>query len=418
MYFAPYKEQICCIFAPYKEQYMEDLILKFRKKLERTQINNVRDFINKIPENTRLTGIKGARGTGKTTLLLQYIKQKFNEPDKVLYASLDDLYFRRSTLYSMADQFLKYGGKLLVLDEVHKYLSWSEELKLIYDDFAELQVIFTGSSIIDLKKAKADLSRRAVMLNMNGLSFREYLKFTLGKEYGRYSLEEILESHEEITASICKDIRPLAHFRDYLSYGYYPYFMEGIEFYPDKMTEVINQVIENDLSSVLDISYATEDKLKAFLVVLSESMPFTPNISKLCDRIGVSRNVLIEYIYWLEQARLILRINRQGKVITRMQKPEKIYLHHPNLNYAINSNVVNTGSVREGFFANQLSSICEISIPPKGDFVVDNRYLFEIGGSTKNFSQIEDQPDSYLALDQIEQGLKNKIPLWIFGFLY
>jgi uncharacterized protein len=396
---------------------MENLIVKFRIKLELVQIKIVRDFINNISADNRLIGIKGARGTGKTTLLLQYIKLNITDLDKVLYVSLDDIYFRMNTLYSLADQFVKFGGELLVLDEVHKYSTWSEELKLIYDDMPNLRIIFTGSSIIGLRKAKADLSRRAVTFEMQGLSFKEFLEFTAGKNFNSYSIQDIINGHQDIALSISKEIKPLIYFNNYLNYGYYPFFMDNIKYYHEKILEVINQIIENDFLSVLDISYATIDKLKAFLMILAESVPFTPNISKLCSRVGVSRNVLIEYLFWLEQSRLILGIHQQGKIITRMQKPQKIYLFHPNLSYSLIGKTSNLGSIRECFFANQLSVKHNVSIPLKGDFVIENQYVFEIGGPDKTFTQIKDIPNSYLAVDQIEVGIKNRIPLWLFGML-
>lgn len=397
---------------------METLNIKFLKKLEFTSMQYVRDFITTIDWDNRLIGIKGARGAGKTTLLLQQIKTRHNDFSKVLYVSLDDLFFHKKTLYDLASEFEKNGGKFLYLDEVHRYKNWSGELKNIYDDFPEIQLVFTGSSILHLSQFKADLSRRAVMYELRGLSFREYLGLTQNLIFETLTLNEILLDHEKIALKILSKIKPIGPFKSYLKSGYYPYFLENENFYSQKLSETINLAMETDLPAVFEISYPSIDKLKTLLVVLAESVPFKPNISKLSGQVGVTRNSIVEFLHYLEDLRIISMLHRKTKGITRMQKPDKIYLYHPNLYYSLTPETANTGSVRESFFINQVSESHKVNYSDIGDFVVEGKYLFETGGANKKNHQITGIKDSFVVADNIEIGYKNKIPLWLFGFLY
>lgn len=284
-----------------------------------------------IDFTSRLIGIKGARGAGKTTLLLQYAKKHLPQDHTVLYVSLDDLWFTEYKLVHLAEEFVKKGGKYLLLDEVHRYAGWSQELKNIYDDAPELSVVFTGSSIIHIDKARGDLSRRAIMYELHGLSFREYLLFTQNLDSTPFSFENMLKDHVLIARNISGNIRPLEYFDKYLQFGYYPYFIENAKLYPQKLEETISLSLSADLPSLHELTPASIEKIRQLLYIVAESVPFKPNISKLSERIGVSRNTLISFLHHLEDLRIIKGVYHSVKGIGALQKPEKIYLHHPNL---------------------------------------------------------------------------------------
>lgn len=396
---------------------MEKLFQKYFQKLDRTDVEKVRSLMDKIDWSNRLIGIKGARGAGKTTLLLQYIKLNHLPPEQSLYVSLDDLYFSENKLYQLTEQFVNEGGKYLLVDEVHRYPNWSSELKNIYDDFPDLQVVFTGSSLIQIESAPGDLSRRALIYELFGLSFREYLSFIGLLSFKKVSLEEILSHHVEISRIISNQIKPIAHFKDYLIFGHYPYFLENKNAYQQKLTETILIALSTDLPSSFNLSYASIEKIKQLLFILAESVPFKPNITKLSDRIGVSRNTLLDFLRYLDELRVIKRLYADTKGIGILQKPEKIYLFHPNISHALAYQNAELGSIRESFFINQVSSSFKITYSQKGDFKVGN-HTFEIGGSNKSQKQIQGVDSAFIAMDNIEIGYKNKIPLWLFGFLY
>ena len=396
---------------------METLVQKYYQKLGRTPTEKVRSFLNNIDWSNRLIGIKGARGVGKTTLLFQYIILKKLPKEHTLYISLDDLYFTANTLYDLAEQFVHEGGKHLLVDEVHRYGNWSSELKNIYDDMPDLQVVFTGSSLIHIEKARGDLSRRAVTYEIPGLSFREFLFFSDYMYHSEISLDDILNHHVQLSRDIIAQIKPLAHFKTYLSVGYYPYFLENKDVYLQKLVETLLIALSTDLPALYGISYASIEKIKQLLYIMAETAPFKPNISKLSERIGVSRNTLLDFFRYLEDLRIIKRLFADTKGIGLLQKPEKLYLHHPNIFYALNYGNVNMGSKRESFFLSQLSVKFPVAYSAVGDFRV-GEYLFEIGGKSKSQKQIQGLPQAFIAADDIEIGYKNKIPLWIFGFLY
>jgi len=396
---------------------MESLFEKSYQKLIRVPTKFSRYLAEEIDWNSRLIGIKGARGAGKTTLMLQYAKKHLPIDKQTLYASLDSLYFTANTLVDLADKFVMQGGKYLLLDEVHRYPNWSQEIKNIYDDQPDLQIIFTGSSIMHLNLAKGDLSRRAIMYELSGLSFREYLNFTLETTLEAVPFEEIIRNHTQHAIAIVSKIKPLAHFTDYLEYGHYPYFMEGIKLYPQRLAETISLAISVDLPAFHDINFSSIEKIRLLLYVIAESVPFKPNISKLSERIGISRNHLIQFIRYLEDMRIIKGLYPDTKGISILQKPEKIYLHHPNLQYALAYGNSNIGNMRESFFINQLSHVAPVSYAEEGDFIF-NDYTFEVGGKNKTHKQVKHLEKYFVAADEIEIGHNHKIPLWLFGFLY
>lgn len=398
---------------------MQDLFEKYYKKLQRTPLKFQRYLLSVIDGKNRLIGIKGARGAGKTTLLLQYIlKNKLPQDYRTLYVSLDDLYFSENKLYSLVDHFVKEGGEFLILDEVHRYPGdWSAELKNIYDDFDELQIVFTGSSLLHLDKAKGDLSRRAVIYELWGLSFREYLNFVLDENFPVLELGDVIDNHVAKSREINQKIRPLLYFKEYLNYGYYPYFIENPDTYPQKLAETIELALGTDLPAISDLSYASIEKIRLLLYILAESVPFKPNISKLSERTGVTRGSLINFLKYLEDLRIIHRLFASTKGIGLLQKPDKIYLHHPNLHYALAYGSSNKGSIRESFFINQLAAIGPIAYSKTGDFKV-NEIIFEVGGKNKTFHQLKSENNTFVVMDDIEIGHLHKIPLWLFGFLY
>src|SRR5450759_2673019 len=399
---------------------MERIVEKFRKKLSLTTIDFIRSLMDEINWEARMIGIKGARGVGKTTLMLQYIKKHFEHDPAVLYVSLDDIWFSDNKLADVVDRFVKQGGKLLFLDEVHKYPGWSGELKNIYDDFPELKIVFTGSSLLEIMNARADLSRRAIIYRMQGLSFREYLNFELGLKLNSHSLDEVLHNHLKISSEVTSEIKPLKHFSRYLREGYYPFYKEIPELYYTRLGEIINMIIEIELPLLRGVDVSYSSKLKQMLLIISESAPFIPNISKLSERTGINRNTFISYLNFLCEAGLLRNLYRDFHGITRLQKPEKIFLENTNIAFALGNGLPEKGNIRETFFANQLSYGHSLTIPENGDFLADNSRTFEIGGRGKDNKQLNKATvnNGFIASDDIEFGNGNKIPLWMFGFLY
>lgn len=369
--------------------------------------------------NNRLIGIKGARGVGKTTLLLQYARKNLPLDYQTLYLSLDDIYFRSNTLSALVSDFVKSGGKYLILDEVHKYADWSIEIKSIYDNHPDLlRIIFTGSSIIEISKAPADLSRRVVMFEMPGLSFREFLFLETGHYFEAIDLELLLKEHVSLAREINSKIKPLLHFQNYLMYGYYPYYLENKEFYHQKVMQDVSHIIESDLAYTEGIGIAHQEKLKKLLFILASNPPFKPNISKLTSLIGISRNTLMNSLHILHKARLLGLLYADPTGITLLQKPEKIFLFHPNLYYTLSRQAFDTGSLRETFFYNQVQTKHGITYPKEYDFLVDDHLLFEIGGKNKKVKSVMGEHKVWIVKDNIEYGYRNQLPLWLFGFLY
>ncbi|MEQ1745173.1 MAG: AAA family ATPase [Saprospiraceae bacterium] len=397
---------------------MESLVLKYRKKVDAVPTAFVRDFMDVVDWRNRFVGIKGARGVGKTTFLLQYAKLRIPESEKSLYASLDDLYFKKHRLYEFAEQFVRSGGSYLLLDEVHRYADWSQELKNMYDDFPQLRVIFTGSSVIHLAKSKADLSRRAVMYQMYGLSFREFLQLAKGFAFPAITLSDLLQQHSSIALEIDRNLKPLQYFQDYLRFGYHPFFLENVDAYSQKLIETINLMLEIDFPSAYGMTYATVDKIKTFLVVLAESVPFKPNVQKLSEQTGLTRNMLTEQMHNLEDAGVLHLLHRHTKGITRLQKPDKVFLANTNLSYALDNPNPDVGTLRETFFVSQVRPNYTVEYSEEGDFWVNNQFTVEVGGRKKGFPQMQNVTTDFVAADGLDIGSERKIPLWLFGFLY
>ncbi|GHV17566.1 ATPase AAA [Spirochaetia bacterium] len=408
---------------------MEELLEASRRRIINTSMDFVRSINHKVQWKARLIGVRGARGTGKTTLLLQHIKEVFAaEPGRVLYASLDNLWFARNNLLELADRFVKRGGTHLFLDEIHKYPEWARVIKNLYDDYPELSIVFTGSSLLEILNARADLSRRAIVYTMQGLSFREYLNLTAGTAFPVYGLEDILHNHEKISAEICALIKPFQYFAAYLQTGYYPYFTEGPDLYPMRLEETVAMILEMELPLLRGVEMAYIPKLRQLLAVISESAPFVPNISKLGERIGINRQTLIAYIQYLAEARLTRNLYKEAGGISVLQKPDKLFLENTNLMYLFKGSSWDTGNVRETFLANQLAYEHAITFPDAGDFLVDGKYLIEVGGKRKTRRQLKDadaqaelagaDSAAWVAADDIEYGYDKKIPLWLFGFMY
>jgi predicted AAA+ superfamily ATPase len=422
VFFHPYlhllfTKSIFSLFLLFIKSNLNNLFEKYYQKLAQVSLTFQRSLSDEIDWTNRLIGIKGARGAGKTTLLLQHARQKLPAGDKTLYVSLDDLYFTENKLVDLADSFRKQGGRYLLLDEVHRYQNWSQELKNIYDDFGDLTIIFTGSSIIHLDRAKGDLSRRAVLYELPGLSFREFLQVTTGMHVDKITLDELLIHHVDIARSIAEQLRPLEHFSKYLRYGYYPYFLENEKSYSQKLAETISLALTSDLPAIHAISYASIEKIRLLLHIIAESVPFKPNISKLSEHTGVTRNSLGNFLRYLEDLRIIRGLYAATHGMPLLQKPEKIYLHHPNLIYALSSGLSDIGNLRESFFVNQTSAVLPVSYAAEGDFKV-GKYTFEVGGKKKGGQQIQHLENAYIAADAIEIGHQQKIPLYLFGFMY
>jgi predicted AAA+ superfamily ATPase len=395
---------------------MNQLFEKSTRKIKNVPLEFKRYLFDRINKSNRLIAVKGARGTGKTTLLLQLAYE--HKADEVLYIALDDLFFSENTLYGLAESFVKMGGKLLLLDEVHKYPNWSRELKLIYDDFSDLQVIFTSSSILDIYKGESDLSRRAVTYSLSEMSFREYLLFKEKIDLPVISLEEILENHIEMCVALTQQFTPFKYFSEYLRIGNYPYYENNVEEYYQKIRNTVNLILEVDMQATENLDYQTITKLKRLLFVISSNVPFTPNIFKISESIQLNRNALVRALQLLDRAELIRSTYKQTKSISILNKPDKIWMHNTNLMYAISGNQIDIGTVRETFFMQNFSNNHFISLPNKGDVLVDNTFLFEIGGKNKTRKQILDFDKAFLVKDDIEIGFQNSIPLWLFGFMY
>lgn len=398
---------------------MERLIELFRNKLTLVPTQLSRSLMSEIVWDAKLIGIKGARGVGKTTLMLQYIKQHLlHELNATLYVTLDHLWFTENTLVDLADTFVKRGGKYLFLDEVHKYENWTQELKNIYDSYPTLKVIFTGSSLLQILNARADLSRRALVYHLQGLSFREYLILHTNNDFKKYSLNTILNQHNEISAEVLQHISPLAYFDEYLKKGYFPFHLEQPNVYYMRINEILSMMLEIELPLLRNVDVAYIARVKQLLYIISQAIPFVPNVSKLSEKIGIERKTLLTYLHYLDEIALTRNLFKESFGISSLQKPQKIYLENTNYMYALSSETVNKGNLRETFFANQLKQNHVITYTNLGDFLVDNKYTFEIGGKSKNNKQIKDVSNSYIAADDIEYGFGNKIPLWLFGFLY
>ncbi len=397
---------------------MNQLRIRHNALIDNVNLDFQRSIMQDLPWGQRLIGIKGSRGVGKTTLLLQYIKTNYKLSTDALYVSLDDPYFYQHKLIDFADDFVSQGGKHLFLDEVHKYPDWAIEIKKIYDYHQHLKVVFTGSSLLEILNARADLSRRALVYTMHGLSFREFLQYRYNLDIQRLSLADVLSNHIKIALKIRKNFKPLMYFDEYLKTGYFPFQENNDVLYYKRLEEIIYMIIEIELPVLRKVDVSRIPKIKQLLFIISQSVPFKPNISALAKKINISRNSLLEYINGLSDAEILTRLLKDSFGISLLQKPEKIFLSNTNYMYAFMNTQPNIGNLRETFFLNQLTQNHSVTYPEKGDFLIDNKYLFEIGGKDKSNKQIQGIENAFIAADNIEFGYGNRIPLWLFGFLY
>lgn len=388
---------------------MQKLLEYSRQLINQVSTGFYRYKYHEINWESRMIGLKGARGVGKTTLILQHIKNNLN-PDKTLYVTVEDFYFASNKLVDLAGEFLKMGGQYLFIDEIHKYKDWSVELKLIYDYYPDLHVVFTGSAILDLNKGASDLSRRVVMYEMKGLSFREYLKLFHGYNAEVYSLEEILR--HRIIAPVD---HPLPYFKDYLKTGFYPFALESD--FRIKLEQIIVKTLETDIPHYAEMNVATSRKLKQLLAIVAQSVPFKPNFSKIGEILGASRNNISDYLALMEDAGLIAQLHDLTGGIRRLGKVEKIYLDNTNLIYNLAAENSNTGNLRETFFLNQSKVKHNVVSSAVSDFTIGD-FTFEVGGRNKKQKQISNDSNSYIVKDDIESGFNNVIPLWEFGMMY
>lgn len=396
---------------------IQPLINIYHRKLAATDLRFKRYLHDRIDWDVRLIGIKGARGVGKTTMLLQHIKESFDKIDDALYVSLDNLWFNTHKLEELVEFLYTHGVMHIYLDEVHRYKDWAVLLKNFYDSYPDLNIVYTGSAMLAIDNSKADLSRRQSLYTLNGLSFREYLACEGVAAIPTIGLEEMLAGHVEYAVDVISGIKILKYFDKYLREGYYPYYKEAGNDYLMRVGEVARLVIDNDIPSVEDITYFTAQKIKTLLMVIAGNVPLKPNISKLSSQLESTRDQTLKMLYLLDRADLLLLLTEQLKNYKHLVSPKKIYLNNANLMYAL-SGKISEGTVRETFFANQVGAIAALTMPKQGDFLADGKYLFEVGGSSKTFDQIAGIPESYLAVDGIETGSGNRIPLWMFGCMY
>ncbi|HDR52359.1 MAG TPA: AAA family ATPase, partial [Mariniphaga anaerophila] len=369
-----------------------------------------RDFIDKIEWDERLIGLIGARGVGKTTLILQHLTENTESKEETLYITIDNLAMPIESLFTFAEGFYKSGGKRLYIDEIHKFPNWAIELKNIYDLIPGLKVVFSGSSILKILDDKTDLSRRAVIYSIPGLSFREFLQIKLSIELPVYNLEEILNNHETIASSLVRSFQPLALYNQYMKFGHYPYFLQSESTYGIKLNSTINYVLENEISTFLRADLRTIQKLKRLLYIIAASVPFQPNISKLAHALELNRTTLLSYLSLLDTAEIIHSLFNSGSFYGKLSKPGKILLLHPNLAFCMNPQNMNQGSLREAFIVNQLKYNHKVELSNAADFLIDEKITFEIGGKGKTRRQIKNVPESYIIADDLETGSKNKIP--------
>ena len=390
---------------------MRTLVARYRNILKNVDTSYVRNIHSTIPWNDRLIAILGARGVGKTTLVLQHIKL-YEDVDTTLFVYADDLWFSTHSLVALAEMFYTNGGRVLYIDEIHKYKNWSQEIKNIYDQYPELKVRYTGSSILDLQKGSHDLSRRVLEFQMHGLSFREYVALHYGADIPIHTLEQVLANKIDFPYA---DYRPVALFKEYLRQGYYPYFKEpGYEL---RLTKTINAILEVDIPKFAELSISTSEKLKTLLYIVAQSVPFKPNYSKIARDLDMHRNAVSDLMVWLDKADLINILRDDVEGYKLLGKINKIYLNNPNLAYALSDDEPNIGNIRETIFLAWLRATHKVTASSVSDFKV-GKYTFEVGGKKKGQHQIKDVEHAYVVKDDIEYGHLNEVPLWAFGLLY
>ena len=387
------------------------------EKLSETSLALKRYAYDGIDWSSRLIGLRGARGVGKTTLLLQKMLESGDERERSLYLSLDSVWLDVKEIYLLAEYHVQHGGTRLVLDEVHYVRDWQKIIKNLYDDFRDLKVAYTGSSLLRLKARQGDLSRRQAGYELSGLSFREFLKFEGRLNMEPIPFEDVLSGHVDIARDIARKVKILPLFERYFKSGYYPFYLEGLAKYEDRIRQIVNQTLDSDWPSVEDVTAETIRKARKMLRILSALPPQTPKMNRLYAELDTERQQGLKILYALERAGLLNLLASDMDALDNLSSPEKIYCENTNLMYALTPDA-DIGTAREAFFVNQVSNGRVLTYPKKGDFLVDDRWLFEVGGRGKGFSQIKDIPDSYVVNDGVEVGFGNKIPLWLFGFLY
>lgn len=400
---------------------MERLKKQFKRRLSTVPTKFRRYLYDYIDWTLPLILITGPRGSGKTVMLLQYLKFESIPTEQALFVSLDDIYFESNPLIYLAEEFYERGGRYLLLDEIHKYPRWAKDLKVIYDTLPGMQVIATGSSTLNLLQGEGDLSRRAGFYHLPSLSFREYLIMEEKLEQQPLTLSDILNNHASMAAEISDAIDVLPLFRQFMKKGAFPFYREAPSQYYRRLMVILNTVLESDIPAIHNIDYQTTRNLKKLLSLVSESAPFQPNISDLGRQTGINRTTILKLLGMLDQASILNLLRSAAKGSSYWTKPDKIFLYDTNLLYALSGEEVNPGQIRETFFMNQLGSHYPVNTPRYGDFLIrdgEQQYVFEVGGPSKNAKQISGVPNAYLAIDDLEQGAKNRIPLWLFGFLY
>lgn len=396
---------------------LQPLYDSYHRKLTKIDLRFKRYLYSQINWNARIIGIKGARGVGKTTLLLQHILENYEDIDQTLYVSLDNLWFATHSLMDLVDWADRHGISRLYLDEVHRYEGWSQVLKNIYDDHPDMSIVYTGSSLLVLDNATVDMSRRQTTYTLCGLSFREYLELEGILKSDAIPLDDILMRHVKKAMEIAGSIKVAPLFEAYLSHGYYPFYRESLEDFPSRLGETVTVVIDSDLPATMNVTYETLHKVKKLLMIISEHVPFEPNMSELWRQLSTDNESGLKMLYALDKAQVIALLTAKTRNYKSLTKPDKIFLCNPNLMHVLCPKV-DKGNERETFFISQLRVLHDVRYPKQGDFLIDDKYLFEVGGKGKTFDQIADVPGSYLAVDDTEVGSGSRIPLWLFGFLY
>ena len=396
---------------------LQPLYDSYHRKIAKVDLRFKRYLYSRINWKARIISIKGARGVGKTTMLLQHILENYEDIDQTLYASLDNLWFATHSLMDLVDWADRHGISRLYLDEVHRYEGWSQALKNIYDDYPDMSIVYTSSSLLVLDNATVDMSRRQTPYTLYGLSFREYLDLESIFKTEAIPLEDILKHHVKKAMEIVESIKVAPLFEAYLAHGYYPFSREVLEDFPSRLRETVTVVIDSDLPAVENVTYETLQKVKNLLMILSEPVPFEPTMSELWRQLSTDHDSGLKMLYALDKAQVLALLTAKTKNYKSLTKPDKIFLGNPNLMHVLCPKV-DKGNERETFFISQLRVLHDVRYPKQGDFLIDDKHLFEVGGKGKTFEQIADVPDSYLTVDDTEVGSGCRIPLWLFGFLY
>lgn len=396
---------------------LQPLYDSYHRKIAKVDLRFKRYLYSQINWKARIISIKGARGVGKTTMLLQHILENYEDIDQTLYASLDNLWFATHSLMDLVDWADRHGISRLYLDEVHRYEGWSQALKNIYDDYPDMSIVYTSSSLLVLDNATVDMSRRQTPYTLYGLSFREYLDLEGIFKTDATPLDDVLTHHVKKAMEIVGSIKVAPLFEAYLAHGYYPFYRESLEDFPSRLRETVTVVIDSDLPAVENVTYETLQKVKKLLMIISEHVPFEPNMSELWRQLSTDNESGLKMLYALDKAQVLALLTAKTKNYKSLTKPDKIFLGNPNLMHVLCPKV-DKGNERETFFISQLRVLHDVRYPKQGDFLIDDKHLFEVGGKGKTFEQIADVPDSYLAVDDTEVGSGCRIPLWLFGFLY